>query len=115
MRQFIMRYMLYLVIASVLLAPGWAAAQFAECDSARNNGSNIARTAVSSVFNQMACVENALGVTENALAMVFSQTQPQTSAGPLLQACWFLGYHQGAMTQLIIEYGQCDTESEAIE
>ena len=115
MRQFIIRYMLYLVIASVLLAPGWAAAQFEDCDSARNNGSNIARTAVSSAFNQMACVENALGATEGALAMVFSQTPAQTNANPLLQACWFLGYHQGAMTQLIIEYGQCDTENGAME
>jgi hypothetical protein len=65
-----MRYMLYLVIVSVLLVPGWATAQFADCDSAHNNGSNIARTAVSSAFNQMACVENALGATEDALAMV---------------------------------------------
>lgn len=115
MRKFSMRYMLYLVVVSMLLAPGWAAAQFEDCDSARNNGSNISRTAVSASFNRMACVENMLGVTEDALAMVFSQAPLQPGVNPQLQACWFLGYHQGAMTQLIIEYGQCDTESSAVE
>ena len=48
MRAFIMRRMWSVIAVSMLLIPGWAVAQFEDCDSARNNGSNIARTVVSS-------------------------------------------------------------------
>jgi len=115
MRAFIMRRMWSVIAVSMLLIPGWAVAQFEDCDSARNNGSNIARTVVSSTYNTLACSQAGLAQAEATLAMLF-QTPPSTPAGdPLLQACWYLGYHQGAMTQLIIEYGQCDFQCIEVE
>lgn len=115
MRASIMRHMQYLLVISILFIPGWAVAQFEDCDSARNNGSNIARTVVSSAFNTLACDPNMLGQVEEALSMLFQLPPTGSTPDPRIQACWYLGYHQGAMTQLIIEYGQCEFECIAVE
>ena len=108
MRAFIMRRMWFVMLVSMLLIPGWAAAQFEDCDSARNNGSNIARTVVSSTSNTLACNPAGLAQAEETLALLFQAPPSMSTSDPQLQACWYLGYHQGAMTQVIIEYGQCD-------
>jgi len=103
------------MVAGMLLIPGWAVAQFADCDSARNNGNNIARTAVSSTYNTLACSPPGLAQAEERLSMLF-QGPPSTSiTDPQLQACWYLGLHQGVMTQLIIEYGQCEFQCIEVE
>lgn len=115
MRVFIMRYLQYLMLASILLIPGWAVAQFEDCDSARNNGSNIARTVVSSTYNTLACSPAGLAQAEVTLTTLFQAPPGMSTGDPQLQACWYLGYHQGAMTQLIIEYGQCEFQCIEVE
>jgi hypothetical protein len=96
------------MVAGMLLIPGWAVAQFEDCDSARNNGNNIARTVVSSTYNTLACSQAGLAQAEQILATLFQAPPSMSTSNAQLQACWYLGYHQGAMTQLIIEYGQCE-------
>jgi hypothetical protein len=103
------------MVAGMLLIPGWAVAQFTDCDSARNNGSNISRTVVSSTYNTLACSPAGLAQAEETLAILF-QAPPSTSiTDPQLQACWYLGYHQGAMTQLILENGECEFQCIEVE
>ena len=115
MRAFIMRCMWSVMVVSILLIPGWAAAQFEDCDSARNNGSNIARTVVSSTYNTLACSPAGLAQAVQMLTILFQAPPSMSTSDPHLQACWYLGYHQGAMTQLIIEYGQCDFQCIEVE
>lgn len=108
MRAFIMRCSWSVIAVSMLLIPGWAVAQFADCDSARNNGSNIARTVVSSTYNTLACSPAGLEQAVETLTSLFQATPSMPAGDPLLQACWYLGYHQGAMIQLVIENVECD-------
>jgi len=115
MRAFIMRCTWSVIAVSMLLIPGWAVAQFSDCDSARNNGSNIARTVVSSTYNTLACSPAGLEQAEETLALLFQAPPSMPVDDPLLQACWYLGYHQGAMTQLIIENGQCEFQCIEVE
>jgi len=115
MRAFIMRRMWSVMVASMLLIPGWAVAQFVDCDSARNNGNSIARTTVSATYNTLACSPAGLVQAEQTLAMLFQLPPGMPAGDPLVQACWYLGYHQGAMTQLIIEYGQCEFQCIDVE
>jgi hypothetical protein len=103
------------IVAGMLLIPSWAVAQFEDCDSARNNGSSISRTVVSSTYNTLACSPAGLVQAEEILALLFQSPPSMSTADPQLQACWYLGYHQGAMTQLIIEYGQCEFQCIEVE
>jgi hypothetical protein len=103
------------IVAGMLLIPGWAVAQFEDCDSARNNGNTIARTVVSSTYNTLACSPPGLAQAEETLAMLFQAPPSMSDTDPQLQACWYLGYHQGAMTQLIIENGQCEFQCIEVE
>ena len=115
MRAFIGRRMWSVIVAGMLLIPGWAVAQFEDCDSARNNGINIARTVVSSTYNTLACSPAGLLQAEETLAILFQAPPSMSTADPRLQTCWYLGYHQGTMTQLIIEYGQCEYQCIEVE
>jgi hypothetical protein len=103
------------IMASMVFIPGLAIAQFEDCDSARNNGSNISRTVVSSTYNTLACSQAGLAQAEETLTMLFQAPPSMSSSDPQLQACWYLGFHQGAMTQLIIEYGQCEFQCIEVE
>lgn len=115
MRAFIGRRMWSVMVAGMLLIPGWAVAQFEDCDSARNNGNTIARTIVSSTYNTLACSPPGLAQAEETLATLFQAPPSISTPDPQLQACWYLGYHQGAMTQLIIENGQCEFQCIEVE